>query len=76
MMVFTMSLATSFLDFFSKWNSFPCLSKIAILLVSVPNPAPSSFNEFKTIRSMFFFSNLDNAFSFSLLVSKANPTII
>ena len=69
-----MFLATSFFDIRSKLNSLPLLSKMVILLVSVLNPAPLSFNEFNTTISAFLFFNLASAYSRSLFVSKANPT--
>src|SRR6185312_207100 len=72
--VFTMSSATSFFVFAANWYSFLFLSKIVILLVSIPKSACLSFNEFNTIISAFFFDNLLIAFSFSFSVSSAKPT--
>src|SRR6185312_2840397 len=76
MMVFMMSDATSFLVLAGKLYSLLFLSKIVILLVSLPKPAPSSFNELSTIKSAFFFDNFLIAFSFSFSVSSAKPTSV
>ena len=48
------SSATSRLEFNSNFFNLLFLSIIVILLVSLSNPEPSSFNEFSTIKSIFF----------------------
>ena len=68
------ALATSFLDCRGS-SSLPLRSISVTLLVSYPNPAPSSRSELSTMKSRFLRSSLSCALLNSSLVSSANPTI-
>ena len=69
----TISLATSSFDFNSCGKILKSLSIKVTLFVGFPKPAPSSFKEFNTIKSKFFFTILAFACSISFSVSSAKP---
>ncbi len=66
----TMSSATLFFCLRPKSSRWPLRSKIVILLVGVPKPAPSCRSEFNTIMSAFLRWSFPAMFSSSFWVSK------
>ena len=75
-MCLKISLATSVFSLSLYGVFIPDLQITVTLFVSYPKPAPSSFNEFRTIKSKFFFFSLFFAFESSSLFSRAKPTKI